>query len=81
MARAGTWTARAWIGGRGWTYSHGTRFVRRKMTVNGTATTIDAVLADPKLCALLSDEGPLRDYRYGAVSGVSGNALFGTANW
>jgi hypothetical protein len=48
-------------------YSHGVRLVRREMIVNGKATTIDAVLADPKLCVLLSDEGPMRDYRYGAV--------------
>ena len=39
-------------------YSHGARFVQRTLTVDGAATTIDAVLADPKLAALLSDEGP-----------------------
>ena len=39
-------------------YSHGARFVQRALTVDGKATTIDAVLADPKLAALLSDEGP-----------------------
>ncbi len=52
----------------GWVdYSHGVRLVRRAMTLHGMPTTIDAVLADPKTCALLSDEGPLRDYRYGTV--------------
>lgn len=48
-------------------YSHGIRLIRRDMIVNGAPTTIDAVLADPKLCALLSDEGPLRAYRYGTI--------------
>ncbi len=40
-------------------YSHGCRLVARRMTVDGRATTVDAVLADPELCALLSDEGPI----------------------
>lgn len=51
-------------------YSHGVRFIRRDMTLDGAPTTIDAVLADPKTCALLSDEGPMGDYRYGAVHAV-----------
>ena len=51
-------------------YSHGTRLVRRDMMVHGTPTTVDAVLADPKLCVLLSDEGPMRGYRYGSVCAV-----------
>jgi hypothetical protein len=46
-------------------YSHGVRLVRRTMTVDDRPTTIDAVLADPKLCALLSDEGPVAHPRYG----------------
>lgn len=45
-------------------YSHGARLVQRILTVNGKATTIDAVLADPALAALLSDEGPFRLPRY-----------------
>jgi hypothetical protein len=40
-------------------YSHGVRFVHRRLQVDGRWTTIDAVLADPELHALLSDEGPL----------------------
>lgn len=40
-------------------YSHGIRFVLREMTVDGERTTVDAVLADPKLSALLSNEGPI----------------------
>lgn len=51
-------------------YSHGIRLVRRDMTLRSAPTTVDAVLADPKTCALLSDEGPLADYRYGAVHAV-----------
>lgn len=39
-------------------YSHGVRFVARRMLVDGRWTTIDAVLADPVLQTLLSDEGP-----------------------
>ncbi|MCU0862243.1 MAG: hypothetical protein MUC36_00500 [Planctomycetes bacterium] len=40
-------------------YSHGVRFVARRVLVDGRWSTIDAVLADPELHALLSDEGPL----------------------
>ncbi len=45
-------------------YSHGIRLVARAMEVDGVRTTVDAVLADPRLCELLSDEGPLRTWRY-----------------
>lgn len=45
-------------------YSHGARFVRRIVKLNGTNTTVEAVLADQKLCALLSDEGPVLNPRY-----------------
>lgn len=34
------------------------------MTVGGRATTVEAVLADPERCALLSDEGPILTARY-----------------
>ncbi|MEW6305988.1 MAG: hypothetical protein AB1705_21135 [Verrucomicrobiota bacterium] len=54
--------ASAWVD-----YSHGARFVQRKLTVNGEATTFEAVLANPKLASLLSDEGPLSEPRYGKV--------------
>jgi len=37
-------------------YSHGIRLVRRALTVDGKPTTVDAVLADPDLKVLLSDE-------------------------
>ncbi|MSU51346.1 MAG: hypothetical protein EXS37_20040 [Opitutus sp.] len=46
-------------------YSHGIRLVRREITLRGAATTVDAVLADPALCAVLSDEGPMASARYG----------------
>lgn len=45
-------------------YSHGIRFVARTMLLDGTPTTVDAVLADPALHVLLSDEGPLAGVRY-----------------
>lgn len=45
-------------------YSHGVRLIARAALLDGRMTTIEAVLADPKLCALLSDEGPLPAARY-----------------
>lgn len=38
-------------------YSHGVRLVQNKVFINGKKTTLQKVLADPKLCLLLSDEG------------------------
>jgi hypothetical protein len=40
-------------------YSHGLRLVATRMIADGVETSVAAVLADPELCALLSDEGPL----------------------
>ncbi|MGE3171804.1 MAG: hypothetical protein AB7O97_04210 [Planctomycetota bacterium] len=45
-------------------YSHGVRLVARRMQVDGSWTTVDAVLADPVLHPLLSDEGPFASWRY-----------------
>jgi hypothetical protein len=45
-------------------YSHGIRLVSRRMMVDGVATTIDDVLADPKLAPLLSNEGVMLQTRY-----------------
>jgi hypothetical protein len=45
-------------------YSHGTRLVLRGMAVNGKDKMIDAVLVDPELAPLLSDEGVMRRSRY-----------------
>lgn len=45
-------------------YSHGIRLVHRTMTVNSRATTLDEVLADPKLAPLLSHEGVVHPSRY-----------------
>lgn len=47
-------------------YSHGVRLARQTLVVNGTNTSLRRVLADPKFCALLSDEGPIDDPRYPA---------------
>lgn len=41
-----------------WTdYSHGIRLVQNKVWVSGKRTTVAKILADKKLCQLLSDEG------------------------
>ncbi len=45
-------------------YSHGIRLVRRAIRVNDEPTTVDSVLADPDLAALLSDEGTIERPRY-----------------
>ncbi|MCB9881784.1 MAG: hypothetical protein H6834_08350 [Planctomycetes bacterium] len=49
-------------------YSHGIRLVDRTVTVDGKERTLEEVLADPVLHALLSDEGPFplarQRYRY-----------------
>lgn len=45
-------------------YSHGVRLVSRQMVVDGVARDITEVLRDPKLSALLSDEGPVSTARY-----------------
>ncbi|MBI5851005.1 MAG: hypothetical protein HZB39_08245 [Planctomycetes bacterium] len=52
-------------------YSHGIRLVARRMTVDGVTTTVDAVLADPSLQVLLSDEGPFASWRYPAIASES----------
>ena len=46
-------------------YSHGIRLVRDSLSVDGTAMTLSAVLADPALAPLLSDEGVIAVPRYG----------------
>jgi len=45
-------------------YSHGIRFVLRTMLVDDHRTTVEAVLADPVLHVLLSDEGKVAPARY-----------------
>ncbi|TAK99991.1 MAG: hypothetical protein EPO07_10250, partial [Verrucomicrobia bacterium] len=45
-------------------YSHGIRFVLQQMLVNDGEKTVAEVLADPKLCELLSDEGIITNPRY-----------------
>ena len=45
-------------------YSQCTRLVQRQMIVNGLATTVAQVLADPALAGLLSNEGPISNPRY-----------------
>jgi hypothetical protein len=45
-------------------YSHGIRLVQEAVQLNGVATTVSAILQDPALCAILSDEGPISIPRY-----------------
>jgi hypothetical protein len=45
-------------------YSHGIRLVRRRLIANGASTTVEAVLADPDLAPLLSNEGVMDRSRY-----------------
>lgn len=44
-------------------YSHGVRLVRDRVIVDGEEMSLDALLRDPKLCELVSDEGVI-DARY-----------------
>jgi hypothetical protein len=45
-------------------YSQCTRFIAREMIVNGEKKPVAEVLADPKLCGLISDEGVITNARY-----------------
>lgn len=49
-------------------YSHGIRLVQLSMTLNGEQRTVPEVLADPQLCELLSDEGPILNPKYPPVA-------------
>ncbi len=49
-------------------YSHGIRLVARKGFLNGMPCDLRDVLADEKLCELLSDEGPLEVASYNQPS-------------
>ncbi len=53
-------------------YSHGIRLVRDSVSVDGTVTTVSAVLSDPALSPLLSDEGVIAVPRYGGPKTSSG---------
>jgi hypothetical protein len=50
-------------------YSHGIRFVQPTMVVNGQERPLGDVARDPGLCALVSNEGPLRSLRAAAPFG------------
>ncbi len=52
-------------------YSHGIRLVQEAVQLNGSPTTISAILKDNTLAPILSDEGPIPFPRYGdAPTGV-----------
>jgi hypothetical protein len=59
-------------------YSQCTRLVAQEMTVNGKSTSVSAVLADPALSSLLSDEGvvPFAGYPSNAPAVVHSLADF-----
>ena len=44
-------------------YSHGIRLVSDTMLIDGEPHSVYAVLEDPRLAPLVSDEGPIRDAR------------------
>jgi len=46
-------------------YSQCIRLVQHSMILNGSTTTVAQVLADPKVCGLLSDQGMITHPRYG----------------
>lgn len=45
-------------------YSHGIRLIAQECFLDGSATTVASILADPQLCKLLSDEGPIQEPKY-----------------
>ena len=45
-------------------YSQCIRLIKREMMINGEIKSIAEVLADPKLCGLISDEGVITNARY-----------------
>lgn len=58
-------------------YSHGARLVQSAFLLNGVSNTVQAVLANPRLAAILSDEGAIATARYdsGAPSSRSARTL------
>lgn len=50
-------------------YSHGIRLISPNATLDGEPVDLAAVMQDPKLAALVSDEGPLRSLRYNVPKG------------
>jgi hypothetical protein len=63
-------------------YSHGIRFVQEAVQLNGSPTTVSAILKDADLSAILSDEGPIPFPRYGdqptGLEGESGSTPQGS---
>jgi hypothetical protein len=46
-------------------YSHGIRLVQEAVELDGSPTTVSAIVRDPALSVILSDEGPITIPRYG----------------
>ena len=53
-------------------YSQCVRLIQREMIVNGATQTMAEVLADPKLCGLISDEGVVTNAHYQIRMGGTG---------
>jgi hypothetical protein len=45
-------------------YSQGVRLVSKRIVVNGEVKSVGEILADPKMCGLISDEGVVTNLRY-----------------
>jgi hypothetical protein len=55
--------------GQSWVdYSHGIRLVSQRMVIDGAARRTAEILADPDLSVALSDDGPIAQPRYVALS-------------
>lgn len=52
-------------------YSQCSRLVAQTMAVNGKPKSISQVLADPKLCGLISDEGVVTNTRYSTINDLA----------
>ncbi len=44
-------------------YSHGVRLVSKKVLLDGKVSSVENILSNPELSAILSDEGPIKDIR------------------
>ncbi|HEY3860561.1 MAG TPA: hypothetical protein VGO59_01630 [Verrucomicrobiae bacterium] len=56
-------------------YSQCIRLVRQNMILNGATTTVARVLADPKWCGLLSNEGVIETPRYAGAGETQANLV------
>jgi len=62
-------------------YSQCARLISQNMLVNGAQKSVAEVLADPRLCALISDEGAVTNARYSTNFAVLSSAEKLNAPW